>query len=338
MGVNRKSLLVIGMFAIFISAYNQGLTWDAGYHGFFDNREYFNFDEGQTMFGSRIFGGAGFHIDDKNSVNAGINYLYEFGSKPVFITPDLIMYYSYNGFVNFKLGVFPRKGLVEQPLFLLTDTFNYYRPYVEGIFLEFRKPFLFHNVWIDWTGRQSSNRRESFIIGASGRIEKNIFFYEHHFSFYHYALPSNAKGWEHIQDNGGLIASVGTDLSRSTFFDTLLFSSGLAFSYDRLRSVYNTKIRLGWYSSFNGMYKGFGISGDLYWGDKHLLLNGDSFYRSGSYQRFNLYYLKEKSSKIRTKLQFSFHLTPGNLEYSQLVSVFIMLNGPRKLRNSDQHL
>ncbi len=82
MNIKKYNLLIL--FSVF-SALNlsaQHFGWKAGYLGFLDNREYdniYNYD--QTMFGSRISLEGRALLDDRNSIGAGIDYLYEFGSK-----------------------------------------------------------------------------------------------------------------------------------------------------------------------------------------------------------------------------------------------------------------
>ena len=314
-------------------AAGQSLEWQTGFHGFFDNREYFNkYADDQTMFGSRIFAEAGFSLDDHNHFMAGFNYLYEFGSKGDLMAPDITMFYHANtGSLNFYLGAFPRKGLINQPLMLLTDTLNYYRPNAEGMFLEFRKHHTYHNLWIDWTGRQTNTRRETFLIGGTGHIGKGIFFYEHHFIMYHYATPSIPVADDHLRDNGGLTAVCGLNLSGKLPVDSAFILSGLGLSFDRIRNVYDFRTPVGWYTEVGIEHKGFGIHGTFYLGDSHTIIYGDKFYSSGSYQRIDLYYTKSGSKLITGKLQFSIHLVPGIIDYSQMLVIMINLEGNRQI-------
>jgi hypothetical protein len=306
---------------------SQTFDWRAGFHGFFDNREYFNqHTNDQTMFGSRVYGEAGFSLNDNSRVMAGLNYLYEFGSKGDLIAPDIILYYhAYNRSLNFLFGAFPRKKLIDQPLLLLTDTLNYYRPYTEGAFLEFRKSWGYHNIWIDWTGRQTNNKREAFLIGGSGHLGKGILFYEHHFNMYHLAAPAIPIPDEHLRDNGGLTAVCGLDLSSKLPVDSIFISSGIGLSFDRIRNVYDFRTPVGWYSELGAEYKGFGIHGTFYMGDSHTIIYGDRFYSSDSYQRIDLFYERNHSKRISGKLQFSFHFIPGVTDYSQMLVICVDL-------------
>ena len=92
----RKTLLMKGLvlpFLIFIlclTTFGQNFEWKTGFHGFFDNREYFNdYTDPQTIFGSRLFAEAGFALNDYNRFKAGLNFLYEFGSKGDLLAPVL---------------------------------------------------------------------------------------------------------------------------------------------------------------------------------------------------------------------------------------------------------
>ncbi|MFO7658987.1 MAG: hypothetical protein R6W78_18150 [Bacteroidales bacterium] len=334
----KKFLLCLSFSCLSLSlSYSQTFEWQAGFHGFFDNREYFNkYTNDQTMFGARVFAGAGFALDANNRFMAGLNYLYEFGSKGELITPDITLYYqAEKGPLKFLLGAFPRIGLIAQPMILLTDTLEYYRPNTEGMYIEFEKGIFRHDVWIDWTGRQSAERRETFLIGATGRIGKGLLFYEHNLLMYHYAAPAIPIPDDHLRDNGGITAVLGTDISSILPLDSAVFSSGIAFSYDRLRNVYDARTPAGWYSEIHLAHKGVGLHGTFYLGDAHTLLYGDRFYTSTSYQRFDLSYSRSNGSRITGRVQLSFHFVPGTLDLSQQFVVFINLEGKAGKRNSE---
>jgi hypothetical protein len=315
---------------------SQTFEWRTGMHGFFDNREYFNeYSLDQTMFGSRVFAEGGFSLDDHQYFRAGLNFLYEFGSKGDLVAPDIIIYYhASKGPLNFFFGAFPRKGLINQPLMLLTDTLNYYRPNAEGMFLEFRKSWGYQNIWIDWTGRQTNSRRESFLIGGTGHIGKGVLFYEHNFIMYHYAAPAIPLPDDHLRDNGGLTAVCGLNLSAVLPLDSAFISSGMALSFDRIRHVYDIRSPVGWYTELNVQLKGFGVHGTCYIGDSHTVIYGDRFYSSTSYQRIDLYYLRNQSGRISGKLQFSLHFVPGIIDYSQMLVIFVNLEGNKNIHKS----
>jgi hypothetical protein len=313
--------------------FGQNFEWKTGFHGFFDNREYFNeYTDPQTIFGSRLFVEAGIAINDYNKFKAGFNYLYEFGSKGDLIAPDIIMYY--NGqlkYINFFIGAFPRRNLIHHPLILLKDTLEYFRPNVEGMFLEFKTRLFYHNIWIDWTSRQTDTKRETFLIGGEGMVRKGIFFYQHSFIMYHLAGPAIPIPDDHIRDNGGLTVSIGADLSSKIYLDSLTITSGIAVSYDRIRSIYDFNFPVGWLNNIRIKHKGFGINGLYYNGDSHILLYGEEFYRSKSYGRVDLFYERNNSNLIRGKLQFSFHFIQGKINSSQSLAIYLSLDRKRKI-------
>lgn len=330
---NLTALLSLVLLSLAATA--QNFEWKTGFHGFFDNREYFNeYTNPQTIFGSRISVEGGFAVNDHNRFKAGIDYLYEFGSKGDLIAPDIIMYY--NGqlkYINFFIGAFPRRNLIHHPLILLKDTLEYFRPNVEGMFLEFKTGMFYHNIWIDWTSRQTNTKRETFLIGGEGMIRKSIFFYKHNFIMYHYASPATPIPDDHIRDNGGLTASIGLDLSSKIFLDSLTVTSGIAVSYDRIRNIYDFNFPAGWLGKIMLAHKGFGINGLYYNGDRQILLYGEGFYKSKSYGRLDLFYESNNSHIISGKLQFSFHFIPGKINSSQSFTIYLSLDGKRKIFN-----
>ncbi len=324
----KKIVLLLFILNLFsLKSLAQTFEWSTGFQGFFDNREYFNeFSFDQTIFGARVFADAGFALDDHNRFRAGLNYLYEFGSKGDIIPPDITLYYNaQKGPMKFYIGAFPRMALIHHPLILLTDTLNYYRPNVEGMYVEFKKGWFTHNLWIDWTGRQTADRRETFLLGGTGHFGNKLLFYEHNFIMYHFAAPAIPIPDDHLRDNGGITAVLGLNLSSRVPIDSAVISSGVAISYDRLRNVYDTRTAAGWYSELTLVHKGFGIHGICYLGDAHTLLYGDRLYSSTSYQRIDLSYSRSNGSRITGKVQFSFHIVPGALDYSQLFVVYINL-------------
>ncbi len=326
----KKYLLILFSSWLFtISSISQTFEWKVGVHGFFDNREYFNkYAADQTIFGSRLFAEGGVALNDFNRIMTGFNYLYEFGGKGNLLIPDITLYYKGNkGPVSLYFGAFPRRGLIAHPRILLSDTLNYYRPNVDGLFFEFRKPWGYGNIWIDWTGRKTVTKQERFLFGGSGYLHKGSWFYKHYFVISHDGLPLHPSFFDHIRNNGGLVVLLGTDLSSKTMLDTVTVSSGLALSYDGIRNVYDRKTVYGWYTELHLFYKGFGIHGTCYLGDNQTLVYGDSFYSSWSYQRIDIFYLSEKNKKITGKIQFSLHGVPSRVDYSFLLTVFVNFGG-----------
>jgi hypothetical protein len=294
----------------------QNFEYKAGFHGFFDNREYFNeYVNDQTIFGSRIYGELGYS-QGYGKIMAGINYLYEFGTGNTWNAPDLTAYYSWSkGKYGLTMGAFPRLNRVAMPLALMNDTVSYYRPNIQGLYLEYKKNGFQHNVWIDWTGKQSMTQQEMFHIGFSGTLQKGIFLYQHHFIMTHLAHSLNEGIVEHIQDNAGFIIMPGLNLTRLTRLDTLTFSAGIMASYDRLRGVYGFDFPIGFYAEIEALYKHVGLKTVVYTGESQSIISGDGFYKANRYIRADAYYAVSNDF-INTRLQWSFHFVPGVFDMS----------------------
>lgn len=307
----------------------QQFEWETGFFGFFDNREYFNpYINPQTMGGENLSAEAGFAVDASNRFRAGISYTYENGSKGDYLLPDLILYYKGEWKpATFYIGSFPRYQLISHPMAMLTDTLKYYRPMVEGMFLEHRRDWGYQNIWLDWTSRQTDTRRETFLLGASGLFHKGVFLYQHHFLMYHFAGPGISIPGDHIRDNGGFNVMAGLDLSEKTFLDTATLMTGFLTSYDQLRHVYDMRFMWGWLSDVNVNYKGFGLHGIYYRGEGQVFLYGDGFYKSGNYGRADFYFQKSWLDRISGRFEFSLHFLPGHIDFAYAVSIRATMDG-----------
>jgi hypothetical protein len=334
--VNRKIIYLIFLgFTVSYSAEAQDFRYNLGYFGFMDNREYFNpYVNDQTIFGSRIYGEAGLAFDENKKIMAGINYLYEFGSKGELKAPDITMYYnSHHNNLDFYLGAFPRLNLVNMPMALMIDTIQYFRPNIEGILLNYKTASFTHNLWLDWTGRQSYDRRERFLLGFSGIARKGIFVYQHHAIMSHVAHTFNQDPNIHLRDNGGYSIQIGLDLSSVTGMDTLTFSAGYLGSYDRLRGVYDLVFSNGFLGELEAIYKGFGVHGTFYSGDSQDIISGDGFYKSTFYTRADAFYQVSRSY-VQARIQFSIHFVPGIINDSMSLLVRVQLEGLIKSHHS----
>jgi hypothetical protein len=324
----RYLFLTILAILTFQASRCQEFEWNAGLDGFLDNREYFNeIQYPQTIFGSRIMGEVGGSYHKVHRLRAGINYLYEFGGSPEAGDLAPVMYYQYNKKpFTFYMGAFPRKGLIDFPLALLTDTLNYYRPHIEGVYLDCKGEWGFENVFIDWTSRQTDREYERFMFGFSGRLNWKMLFFSHHFLMGHFAGTGIPQPDFHLRDNGGFDVAVGADLSGFTFLDTLWISMGSLVSLDRTRSIDD-----GWQTPagflLNAMvsWHGLGLYGTVYQGEGHTFLYGDAFYQAKQYGRIDMFWAPFRSDKVQGKLAFSLHFVEGIIDTSQQILVSIRL-------------
>ncbi len=325
--------LVLIVLSLPLSA--QDLEWLAGLDGFLDNREYYNTVQNpQTIFGSRFRIELGGSYEQIHRLRAGINYMYEFGSKIDAIKPGVTLYYQLDYEpVTFYMGAFPRRDLLDYPLALLTDTLNYYRPNVEGLYLRYNTDRGHENVFIDWTSRQTDFDYERFMFGFSGRLYWNMLFTTHHFLMGHFAAPGIRPADFHLRDNGGFDLNIGVDFSRKTILDSLWISTGAMVSLDRTRGIdEGWQTPAGFLVQGMAFLRGIGLQGTFYAGEGHQFLYGDSFYKAKSYGRLDLFYHPFNLKNVSGKLKLSIHFIEGTVDYSQQVLIYIKIGGSRPLK------
>lgn len=335
LGLTLGSILLPVLF-FHLTLQGQETVWRGAYNGFFDNREYFNnYVQPQTMGGSRASAEVGYALNKNEEFLAGADFLYEFGSRPNLANTKPVIYFHYkNNFVSTYLGSFPRYRLVNLPYVLLADTFQYYRPNVEGIYVKFRKPWGSQSAWLDWTSRQTNTDRETFLIGGTGVLHSQMLFFRYDFIMMHFAGPAIRIPNDHIRDNGGLVAVAGMNLSHKTFLDSLEVSSGIAFSYDRLRNVYNFRFPIGSFSEINLLYKFVGIKSTFYFGQGQIQMVGDGLYQASFYNRTDMYLKFFKRGRVNGKVQFSLHFIEHVLDVSQSFTIYADLSGRKPVHSS----
>jgi hypothetical protein len=335
--IQAKLIILLNLLFLISESEAQDFIWNAGLNTFFDNREYYNeYAEPQTIFGIRPFASVGISIFENYSISAGLDALYEFGSTLDQGSIDPIVYFRYQKEpVIFLMGAFHRKNLSDYPNVLQTDTIQYYRPTIEGIYLKLSKSWGFHNIWLDWTSRQTENNREVFSIGGSGGLKKSILFYKHDFIMTHFALPANSQPDDHIRDNGGFYARIGLHKTNAQVLDSLSFCTGYTMSYDRLRGIYDYDIRSGSMSEFYIQYKGFGLNSILYLGEGQVQMLGDPLYSASFYTRNDFFWKIFRKNNIEGKVEFSLHIIENVIDVSQALTLYVNIGGKKTFKQSN---
>ncbi len=332
----KKAILftILLTFFYLTPSITQEIKWKAGFNSFFDNREYFNdYAEPGSILGARTFAEAGFSIDDKNSFSVGLDFMYEFGDKTrVEHIKPILYYHHFSQSTEIYMGAFPRRGLVNLPFVMQSDTFNYYRPNVEGIFLKFQNSWGRQDVWLDWTSRQTIDQKETFLIGATGQTTQGKIFGRYDFIMYHYAGKAILDPGEHLRDNGGATAIIGANLSGFTPLDTLMLTTGGTMSYDRLRGVYDMKFYLGSITELLVGYKMFSIRNTLYLGDGQVNCVGDKMYTAPFYDRTDFIWNLFRKGPAKGVVEFSLHFLPETLDFSQKFTIYIDINGHKSIK------
>jgi len=298
-----------------------------GFDGILDNREYFTpYSVHQTMFGARIDPGVAFTWDTVHQLHVGLNYMYEFGGELFGVLPQIDLYYSYQGpQLQFRFGSFPRRELVDEPLMLMTDSLGYYRPNLEGAYIGTQWGWGSAKGWVDWTGRETPETRESILAGVNVTLHHQWMVLTSGATRYHLAKTTADNDSNHIRDEGSIRVMAGADLSDRTPLDRLEFSTGWVAMYARTRPA-PTEWFHGWLSLLELKYKFAGIKGSYYLGDPSPLSYGDRLYGSGNYGRLDFYIDPFKNDRISAKISWNLHLLPGDgLYHSQQILIYIRL-------------
>ena len=311
-----------------------------GFYSFFDNVEFgqSTYKKPQTISG--FIASPSFRVqwDTVHNLTGGIDLLREFGSKNHIDNIFLTAYYKYDKMpFMFIMGAFPRNyALHEYPRIFFQDSVTYYRPNINGILWEYNVQQLQANVWLDWTGRQDREVNEAFLLGLSGRYNKNIFYIKYFTYLNHFASKLYPIISESLHDNAMLLASAGIDLSEKTFFNRFELNAGWVLGLDRSRSEHTGWFRQnGLLSEFNIEYLKIGLFNSFYCGDgqmhfyyKHAnkLYWGDPIYQADIYNRSDLYISFLNNKFINAKVTYSLHFAEGRIYHEQLLKLSVNVN------------
>jgi hypothetical protein len=322
------------------SGFAQEKIWQVGLFSFFDNIEFggSNVKVPQTMAGVIFAPEAGLRFDSVHRIGVGVNLMHEFGSKTVVKSIYPTAYYNYSkGSLRFLMGAFPRYTSIDKyPRVFFQDSLYYYRPNVEGMFVELTREWGYVNLWLDWTGRQSVEVHESFLTGISGRYDRGIFYLRNFGYLYHFARKKDPVIDEAFHDNLLFYTSLGIDLSGRTFLEVLDLNAGWVAGLERARAENTGWIKLhgmllearAEYRNiglFNTFYSGEGLmyfygdhGTDLYW--------GDPAYRAKSYNRTDMYIRVFKEKRLNLELIWSLHFLESRVYHEQILRVKVDLN------------
>ncbi|MDR0866215.1 MAG: hypothetical protein LBO74_14980 [Candidatus Symbiothrix sp.] len=331
--MKKQSLLFWIFLGVYGSLSAQEVVWKAGIHSFFDNTEFSgaSVQTSQTMAGVHLAPEIGLTWNQKHRIYAGIDAMHEFGSDKAIDYYNPILYYEYtNKSFRFQMGAFPRQPALDKyPRMFFQDSIKNYRPVLNGFFWEYTSNGNQANVWLDWTGRQTRERNESFFMGWSGRYNWKLFYAQHFGYMFHYAKVKEPETDESVHDNGLLLTSLGIDLAEKMNFEKLEVNAGWSMGLDRDRSAGVWNRPQGFLSEIKVEYKGVGLfntyykgeSQQAYYGDhSNGLYWGDPVYRSKEYDRVDLYIQFIKTSVVNLKFVYSFHFVEKQTYHEQLLS------------------
>lgn len=323
----QMRLIITSLFVLVVAAATaQQLEYQVQFHGIGDNREFAQSKKAysQTILGERTSVEIGTTLDEKHRLRIGLSHLFEFGSALDERKPNLTAYYRYADEKNtFYFGAFPRMDLLHFPLAMLTDTLNYFRPNVEGMYGKHSWDWGHQSGFVDWTSRQTDIRRETFIAGFSGEMRHRDFFAENYLLLFHYAETAIENPDEHISDNLGLALYAGMDLEKLLPLQRAYVKAGILGSSFRERGVTDGYLTgLSFSGEFYGERGPFALRATLHQGEGHRFMNGDRFYTADSYLRTDVVWHFLNSKHVQGSFNLSFHLVDGkDLDQSQQLSL-----------------
>ncbi|MDD4109797.1 MAG: hypothetical protein PHH93_13865, partial [Prolixibacteraceae bacterium] len=292
---------------------SQDLEYVVSFEGIGDNREYFSGEAfSQTIMGSRGAFELGV-VSGNHRIRGGLNHLLEFGSDMDYHKPKLTLYYDYHDEQKiFKFGAFPRRGTINFPLAMLTDTLLYYRPNIEGLFGEVRWDWGWQNGFVDWVSRQTDVKRENFMAGFSGEIFQNALFLQNYLLLFHDAGAAVDIPGDHIKDYFGFAVQAGVRTAENAAFKGSV-KAGILGSLFRERSVTDGFInKNSLFAEAEGRYKNYGIKSVMSAGGGHTFNYGDQFYRLKNYWRTDVIWYFINHERVKGRFNLSFHLADMN--------------------------
>ncbi|MCY1722741.1 hypothetical protein OU798_20495 [Prolixibacteraceae bacterium Z1-6] len=318
----KKALLLVFILSSLLGK-AQNFEYQVLFEGIGDNREFTAmYALPQTIMGTRGAFELGVNIDN-HRLRGGLSHLLEFGSNIDSQKPKLTLYYQFtDDQKEFIFGAFPRRNKLNFPLAMLTDTLLYYRPNIEGLLGEVRWDWGKQNGFVDWVGRQSTERREQFMAGSSGEIFYKNLFIENYILMYHNAHTKLNLPGNHIKDYFGYAVRGGIRTSDESVLQGDI-KAGILFSSYRERSVTEGYITgTSFFAEANGRYKNVGIKSVLNTGAGHNFGFGDTYYRANDYWRTDLIWYFINHENVKGKFNISMHLVDWDtLDQQQQISV-----------------
>ncbi len=319
----KKLLFVLFAFVTF-SGIAQNFEYQVLFEGIGDNREYShsNKAESQSILGSR----GAFEIGlekDGHRIRGGLSQLLEFGSDLDAQKPKLTLYYQFSDKQkDFLFGAFPRRGRIDFPLAMLTDTLLYYRPNIEGMFGEVRWDWGHENAFVDWVSRQTDVNRENFIVGFSGKAEHKNLFIDNYLLMFHDAGPAIKVPGDNVKDYIGYAVQAGIKTNENAVINGYIKAGILSSSY-RERSVTNGfENGKSLFAEAKARYKNFGVKSVLSSGEGHKFKYGDRFYSVDNYWRTDAIWYFINSEHVKGSFNLSFHLIDWKyLDQQQQLSI-----------------
>lgn len=320
----RKIFFIL---AIFLSVTEwcsaQKFIYDVDFLTNFDNREYHSvYQSSQTIFGIRLSPSVGVEFTDSlggvHRFVGGLNYVQPFGATWNHLSVSPIAYYRFDikGFTA-ALGFIPYGNLKRSlPSFLMSDSLVYAYPNIQGALFQYESRWGYAEAFCDWRGMMSRERREAFRIIIDGRFRYEWFFFGGYAQLNHLANRLDVKTG--VCDDACVNPFVGIDFSRRTPLDSLEFSAGYLFGYQRDRKVSDLRLCHGLTAEFFLKWKMLAVGNTLYYGDNQMpfygtygseLNQGEPWYQAPLYNKTNFRLYLVQRPYVNCWLEWDLHYT-----------------------------
>ena len=311
--------------------------WEIRLHGYGDNRERIpvkkSYAPSFTRFGANNSALLHWQQDSTYFLRFGVQHKLHFGAPINEETPFLLGWFSYIGDkVEFRLGSMPFYGLNHLPPALLEETHFLY-PVLKGMHVRFRTQKLLAEMWIDWIGRQSFVRRETFQVGLSAIWSQKNIFAELHGTLYHWAGTSgNDK--VNLEESAGVIALIGFQSPQVKDKINFHVGTGVFIPVFRIRDSKNIlHKRLYSYSKAQVTWKSIGLKNILSIGSEEGVLQhrGRWVFQAEVYDRLSpfiqLFHLRRKGFLLDATFQWDVEFINSGIGHTQLLTLACHLGG-----------
>lgn len=344
-----KSLNILIFILLFpVLLFSQELKYNTELHFFFDNTEFSrsNLAIDQTMAGVSLTQELGWKFDGKHHIMGGVNAMKSLGGSEFVNSVNFLAYYQLKDENTlFKAGVFPRYDLLnDYSNFFFQDSIGFYNRTMEGLYVLKGDNKQFVKLWLDWTGLQSSDTRESFFIGASGYKEFGEYVFADFQSYmFHFATTRPNLSFQTVSDNLLGQLSVGAKYSNPKIgLNNLKFSLGILSGFERDRiDMDSYETPTGGVARLDVDFKGFGTENLFYFGQERMVLynkygnqlyRGNPFLQAKSYIQNKLYWNFLDNEYVKGQISSRTHFSERKVFFEQMLTVSAQINNdhPKK--------
>lgn len=333
-----STLLLVFLSISFLNA--QELEYKVNFDFLFDNLEESRpYEDTRSYLAVKLAPEIGVSFDDKHYLMGGFNMIQDMGDSIFPTKIEYTLYYNYKGDnFNVYLGSFPRiYSSTRYARSFFRDDYLFYNPNIEGLMAQYtsKNQRSSGEFFFDWYGMNQELRIDEFLLVGSFKqrladsdlLNVGADLLLNHFKNDYYLVDSYLL--ERFQSN----VYISSDISSFTNNTLSLLELKLALltSSERKR-ILDTETSWqhspGFQVGLSAIYKGFGVSNDLYIGKEQMLYYeqygtsfypGSTFYGAGRYNRADIFYTW-RNRLVSVRADIIFHITPTTVANQQMLS------------------